>query len=368
MDYFVSDYRVGEPVAGESVVLEDTIMQKGRPAAAGSKILENFISPFDATVVSRIEAVGMTILRKANMDEFGVAGLFPDAVSKGSGAVSAVADGVAAAALCNDYSGTIRRQAAALGLCYIHPTYGTVSRFGLIPAAPSMDQIGVVCRDPQEGFRILSVIAGNDLNDGAMLPPSQSQAQPTGKITIGVPANVFAQASDAAAAAEFAKSFDRVELELEYFGVFAQVMQILCCAEISSNICRYDGIKFGYRAEGYRDLRELYTKSRSEALGRDAKLAIVAGAMVLSQGNYENYYDKAMRVRRLIKQSLEFGKYDAILMPVSGAGPLDGLALNALPQLCGLPSVTVPIGGGLTLIAEARREDVLLSALNTAQV
>jgi Asp-tRNA(Asn)/Glu-tRNA(Gln) amidotransferase A subunit family amidase len=180
---------------------------------------------------------------------------------------------------------------------------------------------------------------------------SWQSSAPHGKLRIGMPSNALAQGSDSIIAEKLALDFETVEFELKYVDAYSKVMQILCCAELCNNISRYDGIKFGYRAEGYRDLKELYTKSRTEAFGADVKLAAMAGAMVLSQGNYIRYYDKAMRVRRLIKESLDFDAYDIIAIPA---------ALRALPQLCGLPALTIPLSSGaVTLVADAGREDVL---------
>jgi len=363
LDYFVTRYDIEPPGGAECCVLEDSIMHRGRPVTAGSKIIENFISPLDATVVTRLETAGITILGKTKMGEFGAAGLFSAASGHISGAVSAVADGLARFALCNDYTGAVGEMAAAGGLYYIHPTYGTVSRYGLIPAVPSMDQIGIVCKTLSDGFRALDIISGHDPNDGAMYPAAASPDEKTEnnnrqstQIRLGVPVNVTGRDQDAAAVKEFAKNCSAVDFELKHFGLFAQVMQILCGAELSNNISRYDGIKFGYRAEGYRDLPGLYKKTRTEAFGPDAKLAAITGAMVLTQENYTRYYDKAMRIRRLISESLDFDKYDAIIMP--------SLELQALPRLCGLPAVTMPYaGGGITLIADRRREDILMSAI-----
>jgi len=375
MDYFITNYGLECPAGARRAVLEDSIMQKGRPVTAGSKILENFISPLDATVVTLLEAAGITILGKTKMDEFGIAGLFADleATDKNestefiSGAVSAVADGAADFALCNDYTGAVRAVAAARGLCYIHPSYGTVSRYGLIHAVSSMDQIGIVCKTPADGFQVLSVIAGTDSKDGAMYQDPAPQAESvrnTNSIRIGVPRNVFARIAELESAVFNAKNTELVEFELKYFDAYAQVMRILCSAEISSNITRYDGIKFGYRSDGFRDLHGLYTQSRTQALGPHAKLAAIFGSMVLSQGYYDEYYDKAMRIRRLIKESLEFDKYDAIVLPASSSSPDYRLALHALPQLCGLPAATIPSpGGGITLIAEARNERGLAAIL-----
>jgi len=376
LDYFISKYDTKTAEGAKRCVLEDSIMQKGHPASAGSKIIENFVSPLDATVVTKLEAAGVVITGKTKMDEFGAAGLFSgsgfssgavsaDGAGDTSGAVSAVADGIADFALCNDYTGTVGCRAAARSVCYIHPTYGTVSRYGLIHAVPSMDQIGIVCKTPEDGFRILEIISGRDPNDGAMLDAAEQQTykpQESG-FRVGVPVNVLSRVPDTAAITDFTKGHSAVETELRYFDVFPQVMQILCCAELSSNLTRYDGIKFGYRAGGYRDLRELYTKTRTEALGKEVKLASIIGAMVLSQEKYSRYYDKAMRIRRLIAESLEFDRYDAIIMPVAdpARNMADNLALSSLARLCGLPAITIPYrGGGITLIADRQREDVLL--------
>jgi len=490
LDYFVTQYSIDSPPGAVRAVLEDTIMQKNYPATAGSKILENFISPLDATVITKLEMAGVSILGKTKTDEFGAAGLFNAAglfytVECGtnnsipvSGAVAAVADGVAEIALCNDYTGMISEQANRNGLYYIHPTYGTVSRYGLIPAVSSMDQIGVVCRTPADGFRILEIIAGYDPKDGAMFskaapqyamrkakPGDEGTATPcadgnpkpenmqsamrenvlvakrggggTGEsedeesakcegggtagtggtkyrtpdsgLRIGIPVNVFSQGQDTSVIAELRRNYKTVDFELKYFDVFAQVMQILCCAELSNNITRYDGIKFGYRAAGFRNLHELYTKTRTEAFGYYTKLAAITGAMVLAKENYSRYYDKAMRIRRLITESLDFTAYDAIVMPCAGVPPtgtalnapptslapdspptgfaLDApptslapdspptgfapdapptsLALYALSRLCGLPSATVPFsGGGVTFIADRLREDVLIQCIH----
>ena len=366
MEYFITKYDCDCPPASESAVLEDSIMHRGRPVTAGSAILKNFISPLSATVVTRLETAGITILGKTKMDEFGIAGLFIDAPSETSGAVSAVADGAASFALCNDYTGAISRQASARGICHIRPTYGTVSRYGLIPAAPSMDQICILAKTPQEGFRVLSIIAGHDPKDGAMYNVQTAadggqRTTESGRLRIGLPKNVLAQTSDISAVEELAKSFDTVEFELKYFDIFSQIMQILCCAEISGGISRYDGIKYGYRPDSFANLHELYTKSRTEAFGQYAKLAAIIGAMALSQENYLRFYDKAMRIRRLIRDCLEFDRYDVIAMPASGAEPDRRLALNSLPQLCGLPAVTMPFGNGVTLIADVMREDMLFA-------
>ena len=368
MEHFITDYKIVNPAGPERAVLEDSIMHKGRPVTAGSKILENFVSPIDAAVVTRLETAGITILGKTKMDEFGIAGLFEDASLEPSGAVSAVAEGIADFALCNDYSGAVGQQAAMRGLYYIHPTYGTVSRYGLIPAVCSMDQIGIVCKTIADGSRILSIISGHDTRDGAMvmgeIRNSEFGMRNNSRIRIGVPQNIFPKIPGEASSVGFIGDFETVYFDLKYFNVYAQVMQILCCAEMNGNVSRYDGIKFGYRTDRFADLHELYTKSRTEGFGPDAKLATVIGAMVLSQEYYSRFYDKAMRIRRLIKDSLEFGKYDVILLSPLGQESDRKLELHALPRLCGLPALTVPFGSSwITLVADVRREDILFSAI-----
>lgn len=365
--YFIEKYDIDFPAGAESVALADTIMQKGRPATAGSKILEGFISPLDATVVTKLEEAGFCIAGRTMVDEFGAAGLFTYFFD--DYAHDAVKNNAAKFALCNDYTGAIGRYAAGDDLYYIHPTYGSVSRYGLIPSVCSMDQIGVISKTYQDGFRLLSVISGYDPKDGAMLEFSTTPGARSSKLRLGIPTNVLIKCMGfvSGGISDIDRGFDPVMFNLEYFGLYAQVMRILCCAELCGNISRYDGVKFGYRAKSYSNLRKLYTKSRTKGLGMEIKLAALIGAMVLSQEHYTRYYDKAMRIRRLIKESLRFDEYDLIMMPVPHGVPISRiLEVTALPRLCGLPAVTIPYKGcEVTLVADAGREDVLFSALET---
>jgi aspartyl-tRNA(Asn)/glutamyl-tRNA(Gln) amidotransferase subunit A len=390
MEYFVVKYKTDttEGSGGaKSAALEDSIMHKGRQVAAGSRMLDGFVSPIDATVVTKLETAGVEIIGKTGMDEFGVAGLFGDAKTI-SGAVGAVADGLAGFALANDYTGAIACRAASDGLCCIRPTYGTVSRYGLIPAVSSMDQIGVIAKDTEDCFRILDIIAGFDEKDGVMLPDSVKGSTQNGNQLsgaggaahsynevgskppiLGVPMNAVynnKEQSSKEAIAGFGKHFATTDIELPYLDVYPQVMQILCCAEFGSNISRYDGIKFGHRAGDYANLHELYTKSRTEAFGAEAKLTALIGAMVLSRDNYMKYYDKAMRIRRLIISSLDWNSYDVILMTANKdfMTSEQQLGYRALPRLCGLPSITFPFCGvEATLIAGPGREYILSAVL-----
>jgi aspartyl-tRNA(Asn)/glutamyl-tRNA(Gln) amidotransferase subunit A len=235
-----------------------------------------------------------------------------------------------------------------------------------------MDQIGVVCKNLTDGFHILSVIAGNDPNDGAMFPEKNySYARADRKITVGVPSAVLKQADETAQKSirDFAGKFASADIELDYFDVYKQTMYILCCAEISNNISRYDGIKFGYRASGYKSLNDLYVNTRTEAFGPEAKLAAIMGSMALSHDHYVSYYEKAMKLRRLIRESLRFDKYDVIILPTAiSENTYENLSLFSLAPLAGLPSISFSLhGAGIQLIANVKNENALITAWEAAQ-
>ena len=364
MDFYITDYHVSSP---DAVALEDSVMEKDRPVTAGSKILKNFVSPISATVVERLRQRSVEIAGRTHMREFGIGRLSHDRPEEMSGAVRAVAGGAVRWALCNDVFGINRRQAALHGVCYLHPTYGTVSRFGLIPLASSMDQIGVACRDMTDGFGLLSYIAGKDPKDGAMFPEKEYHYQNSDKkITMGIPSEVASRAGAGVQArmGAFAERFDTVDIELPHFDAIPLVMTILSFAEISGNISRYDGVKFGYRTAHYKGVDDLYTLTRTEGLGLEAKLAAIMGSMALSREYYTRYYEKALRARRLIKESLRFDTYDVLALPASiGDDPCKDLSLYALAPLAGLPSVTFSYQGqGIQLIAGVKKENTLLTA------
>lgn len=348
------------------VFVDESIMEKGKEACAGSLILKGFISPFDATAVSRLRAEGISISGRVPTDEFGIGSFFADEADDVPGAVKAVSEDRSSCVLCNDVFGQIRRQAALNGLTYIRPTYGTVSRYGLIPAVSSMDQIGVLCADPETGKELLARIAGHDEGDGAMFPDtkynyiSKDSSSQENKIRLAVPDHIWTE-SDRELLAGLKDRFETKSIELKYYELYRQVLYILSCAELCNNTNRYDGIKFGYRTKNYSGLTDLYLNTRGEALGLDAKLAVIMGAFVLSQGNYEQYYDKAMKIRRLIRDSILFDDYDVIALPVRcGKTRYEELACLALPALTGLPSLTVPAGNsGIQLVAAGKREAIL---------
>lgn len=364
-DYFITKHDVKTK---NSFALDDNIMVRDEITTAGSKMLHNFVSPIEATVVNKLLSAGMELAGKTKLDEFAVPSVAYDAPEVLSGAVGAVSEGECKIALCNDISGKIRRQAPYEGVYYIHPTYGTVSRFGLIPAVSSMDQIGIVCKKLEEGFEALSIIAGHDEKDGTtFLQESYTYTPKEGKFKVGIPSNIINCIDEESKDSiyEFIRNNDVEEFELKYFDYLSQVMYILASAEISNNTSRYDGIKYGYRTKNYTGLNDLYTNTRTEALGLDLKLASIIGAFVLSKENHEEYYVKAMKIRRLIKEHADeiFGSYDAIALPLDlkNSNQYINSGLYSVATLCGLPSVTVPFGSnkGVQLIAQIKNEDVL---------
>lgn len=364
-EFFVTEYDVN---AEKSFALDDNIMVKGGLTTAGSKMLYNFISPLEATVAKKLKDAGMELVGKTTLDELAVPGITTQTSDILSGAVGAVSKGICKIALCNDVSGKIRRQAPGKGLYYIHPTYGTVSRFGLIPTVSSMDQIGIVCKNVDEGFEALATIAGRDENDVTTYAQDvYSYAPREGRLKIGIPSNVIklADEKNRKSIYEFVRNNYTEEFELKYFDVFSQIMYILSSAEIGNNTSRYDGVKFGYRTGNYTDLNTLYTNTRAEGFELDLKLASIVGAFVLSKEYYETYYLKSMKIRRLIKEHADeiFKLYDAIALPLklNDTDPYANSALYAFATLCGLPSVSLPLGyeSGIQLVAQVNNENSL---------
>ena len=416
----------------KSVAVEDSIMLKDVICTAGSGILHNFVSPLTAAVADKLTDAGYVITGTAQMDEFGLDRVTPDRTETQCGAVESVASGEACFALGNDLSGKLRRQAAQAGLCYLHPTYGTVSRYGLIAAAASMDQIGVAAKTPSDAFELLSVIAGHDSRDGAMYPEESNTFSANGVMPIGeaginapnvteaesakayntsnsvggvaaakvyIPANLWEKAlpEDKEAMTAFAAKFETEQMMLPYIEHYAAAQCILTSAEISNNISRFDGIKFGLRAENFRGLDELYTKSRTEGFDLEAKLCALLGCLVLSEEYYTPYYDKAMRMRRLIRDTLlrllrsdnlssdnlssdnqisdrvvsgnQFlNGYNLLLLPARLNGtPFQQSAVYAPATLAGLPALSFPYEGGiLQLIAAPKGESKLRCAWEVA--
>jgi aspartyl-tRNA(Asn)/glutamyl-tRNA(Gln) amidotransferase subunit A len=415
------------PLAGVPVAVKDNICTKGTRTTAGSKMLENFIPPYDAAVIEKLQAAGAVIIGKANLDEYAMGGSTEtsfygvtrnpwdqDKVPGGSsgGSAAAVAAKLAPYALGSDTGGSIRQPCAFCNLTGIKPTYGSVSRYGLMAYASSLDQIGTIGRDVRDCTAALSVIAGYDAKDstsvmktsfdfsrcfGTEAEEKASSGKPLAGLRIGVPKNYFETGISGdvkGAVLNAAETLGKLGAELEEFEIptveyAVPAYYIIACAEASSNLSRYDGIKYGYRSEHAEDLTEIFHRSRSEGFGKEVKRRIMLGSFVLSSGYFDAYYKKALQVRGLIKSSFDkaFEKYDIILSPVSPttAYPIGGQIEDPLAMymadiytvsvnLSGLPAVALPCGFGsdgmpvgMQFIGKAFSEEVLVRAADVYQ-
>ncbi len=399
------------PLAGAVIAVKDNIAVKDCLMTCGSRILHNFIPPYDATVISRLQEAGAVIIGKTNLDEFAMGSssehsasgavrnpLAPEHVAGGSsgGSAAAVAAGYCHAALGSDTGGSIRQPAAFTGVFGMKPTYGRVSRFGLTAFASSLDQIGPLARSTDDLAAVLQVISGHDPLDGTSAQEpvpdfSASVASLNGK-TIGIPAQYLgegvqpeiAAAVDAAAEKARSNGAKVVSVDLPMTDYAIATYYLICTAEASSNLARYDGAHYGYRAEGVRSLEEMYTRSRSEGFGEEVKRRIMLGTYVLSAGYYDAYYRRAMKARSLIRHDFEqaFATCDLLLTPTtpttafrSGEKTTDPLAMylsdifTVSVNLAGLPAISFPYGRddqglpiGLQCIAPAFDEISLLGA------
>lgn len=406
------------PLAGVPVAVKDNICTKGTRTTAGSRMLENFIPPYDATVIEKLQEAGAVIVGKTNLDEYAMGGSTetsyfgitknpwdPEKVPGGSsgGSAAAVAAKLAAYAIGSDTGGSIRQPCAFCNLTGIKPTYGSVSRYGLMAYASSLDQIGTMGRDARDCAAALAVISGYDAKDSTSVMKtvfdfSRGSGASLRGLKIGVPKNYFRTGIShdvKKPVLEAAEAFERLGAHVEEFEIPAveyavPAYYIIACAEASSNLSRYDGIKYGYRSENAGDLSEIFYRSRSEGFGKEVKRRILLGSFVLSSGYFDAYYKKALQVRGLIKNSFDeaFHKYDIILSPVSPttAYPIGGQIEDPLAMymadiytvsvnLCGLPAVSLPCGFGsdgmpvgMQLIGRAFSEEMLVRAADVYQM
>jgi aspartyl-tRNA(Asn)/glutamyl-tRNA(Gln) amidotransferase subunit A len=375
------------PLAGVPVALKDNIMTRGIRTTASSRMLERFVPPYDATVVKRLEAAGAIVMGKTNCDEFAMGSTTensaygpsrnpwnPDHISGGSsgGSAVAVASGMSPIALGSDTGGSIRQPASLCGIVGLKPTYGRVSRYGLIAFASSLDQIGPMARTARDAATALAVLAGADEYDStaSQEPVPDYAASLTGEIRgvrLGVPRKMLEQGVEPAVHHCFSAALDvlrargaeLIDIELPHAPYAIATYYVVATAEASSNLARYDGVRYGFRAEGARDLKEMYEKSRSQGFGAEVKRRIMLGTYVLSAGYYDAYYLKAQQVRTLVRRDYEhaFRSVDAVVMPTSptaafriGEKVEDPLSLyltdvfTVSAPLAGLPSVSVPCG------------------------
>ena len=376
-----------QPLTGIPIAQKDIFCAAGWLTTCGSKMLSNFVSPYDAHVVEQFNAAGAVILGKTNMDEFAMGSscetswygpamnpwdvtTVPGGSSGGSAA--AVAARLAPAATGTDTGGSIRQPAALSGICGLKPTYGVVSRYGMIAFASSLDQGGPMARTAEDLALLLNVMAGYDARDSTSLEREREDyARDLGKplrgLKIGLPKEFFAAgtapevgAAMEAATAELKKlGCEPVEVALPSMQLAVPVYYVLASAEASSNLARYDGVRYGYRADDYGDLTDMYKKTRAQGFGAEVKRRILVGTYVLSHGYYDAYYIQAQRVRRLIAQDFAaaFQHCDLIVGPTSpttafklGEKTHDPVQmyLNDIfttpANLAGLPAMSVPCG------------------------
>lgn len=415
------------PLTGIPIAHKDVFVTRDFPSTAASKMLQGYMSPFDATIVAKLAAAGMITLAKLNCDEFAMGGgnensaygpaanpwdttLVPGGSSGGSAA--AVAAGLAPAATGTDTGGSIRQPSSFNGVTGIKPTYGRCSRYGMIAFASSLDQAGVLAHTAEDCALLLQAMAGFDERDATSINrPVDDYAcavramregatakEPLKGLRIGMPREFFSEGvasgvlqSVRAALAEFEKLGARlVDITLPLTKLSIPVYYIIAPAEASSNLSRYDGVRYGHRAQGHLDLEQMYEQSRSEGFGPEVKRRIIIGTYVLSHGYYDAYYLKAQKIRRLIAQDFQnaFTQCDLIAGPVAptvawkrGEMTDDPLAnyladIFTLPaSLAGLPGMSVPAGFdvesrmpvGLQLIGNYWREGELLHAAHAFQ-
>jgi aspartyl-tRNA(Asn)/glutamyl-tRNA(Gln) amidotransferase subunit A len=375
------------PVAGVPVAVKDVMSTRGVRTTAGSKILERYVPPYDCTAVARLEAAGAVVLGKTNCDEFAMgssnenSGYKPvhnprdlSRVPGGSsgGSAAAVAAGMAVAALGSDTGGSIRQPASFCGVVGLMPTYGRVSRYGLIAFASSLDHIGPLTNTVKDAAIVLRAIAGRDPMDStsADLPVPDYVAEldkPVRGLKIGVAKEYFGEgldpevraAVDSAIQQLAAMECEVIPVSLPHTEYAIPAYYLVATAEASSNLARYDGVKYGYRAAGANTLAEMYQQTRDQAFGTEVKRRIMLGTYALSAGYYDAYYLKAQRVRTLLTRDFEeaFKTVDAIITPTSptaafklGEKSDDPLAMyladiyTVTADLVGIPGISIPCG------------------------
>lgn len=403
------------PLAGVPVAIKDNMCTEGLLTTCSSKILGNFVPTFSAEAVLNLQKAGAVIMGKTNMDEFAMGSTTetsafgetknpwnPEHVPGGSsgGSAAAVAARECFYALGSDTGGSIRQPASFCGVVGLKPTYGTVSRYGLIAYGSSLDQIGPLCKDVTDCATIMEVIASHDLKDSTSVERDDTDftsalVDDVKGMKIGIPRDYFGEGLDPEVKAAVLKAAEVLkekgaiveEFDLSLVEYAIPTYYTIAAAEASSNLERFDGIKYGYRTEEYNGLHNMYKKSRSEGFGPEVKRRIMLGSFVLSSGYYDAYYLKALRVKALIKKAFDeaFAKYDVILGPVAPTtapklgeslsdpikmylGDIYTISIN----LAGLPGLSMPCGTdskglpiGVQLIGDCFKEKNLIRAAYT---
>jgi aspartyl-tRNA(Asn)/glutamyl-tRNA(Gln) amidotransferase subunit A len=375
------------PLIGVPIAIKDNICVRGLQASCGSRILGDYHPPYDATVINRLREAGAIIIGKTNCDEFAMGSSNENSafgpvrnpwdtarVPGGSsgGSAAAVAAGIVPVALGSETGGSVRQPAAFCGIVGVKPTYGRVSRYGLVAFASSLDQVGVFARHTRDAAILLRVISGRDPQDATsaevLVPDYEAELKADIKgARIGVPRALFKEGLDDEVRASVEAGIEAyrdlgaeiIDIELPHAKYSIAVYYIIATAEASSNLARFDGVRYGFRAEEAHTLREMYRRTRDEGFGAEVKRRIMLGTYVLSSGYYEAYYRKAQQARALIKEDFNaaFKRCDAILTPTTptpafllGEKTDDPLQMylndiyTCTANLAGIPGISVPCG------------------------
>ncbi len=399
-------------LAGIPIGIKDNLCTKGVKTTCASKMLENFVSPYDATVIEKLNEEKIISLGKLNMDEFAMGSSTENSAMKvthnpwnlskvpggsSGGSAAAVAADMVPWALGSDTGGSIREPASFCGVVGLKPTYGLVSRYGLVAFASSLDQIGPITKDVRDCATLLNIIAGHDEKDSTSYNKEKVDYIKALKgdvkgLKIGVPKEFFGEGINPEVKAKLEEAIEKYkemgavveECSLDVAEYALATYYIIACAEASSNLGRFDGIRYGYRTKNYTNLKELFKNSRSEAFGPEVKRRIILGTYVLSSGYYDAYYKKAQQVRTFVKKEFDknFEKYDVLLTPVAPTTAFDiGSKSNNplemyLADICtvsiniaGVPAISIPCGVdkagmpiGMQLIGNKFSEETILNA------
>ena len=410
----IDDGTLLSPLAGVPVAIKDNMCTKGTRTTCSSKILENFVPTFTSEAVLNLEKAGAVIIGKTNMDEFAMGSTTETSyygvtrnpwnlehVPGGSsgGSCAAVAAGECAYALGSDTGGSIRQPSSFCGVTGIKPTYGTVSRYGLIAYGSSLDQIGPIAKDVTDCATILETIASHDVKDSTSVEReydfTSALTDDVKGMKIGIPRDYFGDGLSADVKEQILNAVKVLEekgavveeFDLSLVKYAIPAYYIIADAEASSNLARFDGVKYGYRTEEYEGLHNMYKKTRSEGFGAEVKRRIMLGSFVLSSGYYDAYYLKALRTKALIKQAFDkaFEKYDVIVAPAAPTtAPELGKSLSdpmkmylsdiytISVNLAGLPGISIPVGKdskglpvGMQLIGDCFQEKKIIQAAYT---
>ncbi len=372
------------PLDGVPVAVKDNLVMRGHVCSCASKMLQNFVSPYDATVIARLRQAGMPILGRLNMDEFAMGGSTENSafgpsrnpvnearVPGGSsgGAAAAVAAGMVPWALGSDTGGSVRQPAAFCGVVGAKPAYGAVSRYGLVAFASSMDQVGIIAQTAGDAALLMNVLCGQDEHDMTTDPALAQPCWPLppvdfARVRLALPEECFQPGLDAQvrqAVERAADTFVRLGASVEQVSIpmlrhALSAYYVLSSAEASSNLARYDGVRYGYRAPDCQTLEEMYVQTRRQGFGPEVKRRLLMGTFALSSGYQQRYYLKAMQVREQLRQQMDLPGFDALLTPTAPtvAYPLgqrkdpEQLYLGDLytvpANLAGLPALSLPCG------------------------